>query len=393
MKNAGLVHQPSIDRLRQAMNQSAAVKTKSFDVAMAESQERRKQYLAKKQSLKPDVSNAESRLVQIQNAVQSLGPQLWKDLHTTVTAEMLADWEKQIPSYGCPCRDSYKQLKRECRPEQYDDFFAWTVAIHNLVNAKLKEQTGDCTYEQTSLEQARSLWRNEFPRRNSRAVVTVSTGKQYRQLLEVTGPTHASYAQRVQADYIQLTNQLYNDWKQEKFRAGVVGQHYDQTLFVDCDVIIRSSCPDVFDVGGVYIHDDREKLRMTHWCEGDIKRVAESQGVEPWPYLRCLNTGFFTFARNYNPWVMPTQPFPDSHCAEQWWVDRHIKQWQRMDSVNNWQWWFHDFWDGVDSANVVHLANCPKDIRVQLAKQFIAGKTSSELRNQYFEKWKTSASL
>ena len=393
MKNAGLVHQPSIDRLRQAMNQSVAVKTKSFAVAMAESQERRKQYLAKKQSLKPDVSNAESRLVQIQNAVQALGPQLWKDLHTIVTAETLAEWEKKIPSYGCPCRDSYKQLKRECRPEKYDDFFAWTVAIHNLVNAKLKEQTGDCTYEQTSLEQARSLWRNEFPRRNSRAVVTVATGKQYRQLLAVTGPTHAAYAQRVGADYIQLTNQLYADWKQEKFRAGVVGQHYDQTLFVDCDVIIRSTCPDVFDVGGVYIHDDAEKLRMLHWFEQDIKKVAESQCVDPWHSTRCLNTGFFTFTKQDNPWVMPTQPFPDSHCAEQWWVDRHVTKYTRMEPQMNCQWWFHDFWEMVDDAHVVHLSNCPKPIRIPVTQAILSNEKSSAIKERFYDEWKKSASL
>ena len=393
MKNAELVHQPSIAKLREAMYGRTITKTKSFAETWAESQEKRREYLAKKNAQKLSALNSDDNVVQLQNAMQLIGPKLWAELHTTVTLETLVDWERRLPVYGCPCKDSYKKLKAEHPPESFTDFFEWTVLVHNKVNEKLLAKTNDSTYEQTSLEQAKMLWRNEFPCRSSRAVVTVATGKQYRQLLRVTGPTHAEYAQRVGADYIQLTNQLYADWKQEKFRAGVVGRHYEQTLFVDCDVIIRSSCPDVFAVGGVYIHDDREKLRMTHWCEGDIKRVAESQGVEPWPDLRCLNTGFFTFAKNDNPWVMPSKPFHDSHCAEQWWVDRHIKEWKRMDSENNWQWWFHDFWQGLDAANVVHLANCPRDIRIELATKVIAEQNANDLERLYFDKWKTSASL
>lgn len=318
--------------------------------------------------------------------MEDLGPKLWAELHTSVRVETLHAWEARIPSYGCPCLDSYKKWKRERPPENENDFFAWTIWLHNKVNHKLGKQP-------ISMTDAKSMWRNEFPKQKNKAIVTIAVGQDYKQLLEITGPTHRTYAERVGADYIQLTNQLYADWKQEKFRAGIVGDQYDQTLFVDCDVVVRKSCPDLFQVNGIYIHDDREKLRMTHWCEGDIARVAASQQVEPWPYLRCLNSGCFTFSRTENPWVMPLHPFHDSHCAEQWWVDRHIKSWTRMDSKNNWQWWFHDFWDGVDDANVVHLANCPKDIRVELARKIVAGEQSASLRDLYFEKWKTSASL
>ena len=370
----------TISKLQSFMNGGSTVKTKSVAEYLEADKKRREKF-------------RHNRNQQSQPTVSQLGPRLWAELHTSITLETLLDWEAKIPSLACPCRDAYKIIKKQTPPESYPDFFEWTVFVHNAVNAKLLEKTKDETYQQTTLEQARVLWRNEFPKRSGKAVVTIATGREYRRLLSVTGPTHRAYAERVGADYIQLTNQLCADWKQEKFRAGIVGEQYDQTLFVDCDVIIRDSCQDVFNVGGIYIHDDREKLRMTHWCEGDIARVAESQHVDPWPYLRCLNTGFFTFNRTDNPWVMPTHPFNDSHCAEQWWVDRHINEWTRMDSENNWQWWFYDFWDGIDDANVVHLANCPKDIRVELARKIVAGEQSVSLRGLYFEKWKTSASL
>lgn len=81
-----------------------------------------------------------------------IGPQLWAELHTTVTVETLSEWESRIPSYGCPCLDSYKKWKRERPPELEPDFFAWTVWLHNKVNYKLAKQP-------LSLEDATQIWR------------------------------------------------------------------------------------------------------------------------------------------------------------------------------------------------------------------------------------------
>lgn len=297
----------------------------------------------------------------------------------------------------CSCKDAFSLLDSIggiCFDSE-EAFFTSGVAFHNVVNQKLQLEYPDFVYPQTSIEQARLLWHGVMPHKHKRAIVTVAAGQQYKQLLAVFSPSHEAYAKKVGADYLQLTNRVYEDWKVEKFRAGLVAKEYDETLFVDADVFIRESCPDIFGLGlgAVFIHDDMNKLKMTHWCQNDIKLVASSQKTEPWITNRCLNTGFFTCTKKHNPWVAPHYPLPEIHCGEQWWVDRHVTEYVSMPSELNWQWWFFDFWDGMDDAHVVHLANCPKDIRVPIAKDVRDGISAKHLKEKFEKQWSKSASL
>jgi hypothetical protein len=78
------------------------------------------------------------------------GRELWSELHTSVTFETLSTWETKIPNFACGCKKFYDGWKQANEPRQ-DDFFAWTVELHNAVNAKLGKPIMD-------LKDARQLW-------------------------------------------------------------------------------------------------------------------------------------------------------------------------------------------------------------------------------------------
>jgi len=66
----------------------------------------------------------------------------------------LANWEITIPQYECNCRRFYADWKAANPPDftSPEAFFAWGVALHNAVNAKLGKQ-------QITIEEAYSIWR------------------------------------------------------------------------------------------------------------------------------------------------------------------------------------------------------------------------------------------
>lgn len=87
----------------------------------------------------------------------------WFQLHRNRenTPQWLERWERTIPRY-CKCEEGYRQIKERMPPrfETPDDFFAWTVDVHNEVNKKLDNERK--RYPQISMNEALRLWRSDF---------------------------------------------------------------------------------------------------------------------------------------------------------------------------------------------------------------------------------------
>jgi hypothetical protein len=83
-------------------------------------------------------------------------PNPWIFLHdgSIKTIEQLAEWEICIPQYGCPCKRFYAEWKAANPPDfsSPEAFFAWGVALHNAVNAKLGKP-------EITIDEAYSIWR------------------------------------------------------------------------------------------------------------------------------------------------------------------------------------------------------------------------------------------
>lgn len=66
------------------------------------------------------------------------GSKLWAELHTKrdATPEWFAEWLSRVPNFRCSCRRDFEAIIL-ANPPRYNDWFKWTVEIHNSVNKKL----------------------------------------------------------------------------------------------------------------------------------------------------------------------------------------------------------------------------------------------------------------
>jgi len=285
----------------------------------------------------------------------------------------------------CKCQDALQILESMgglCFNSE-KEYFESGIHFHNLINKKLASEYPNLIYEQMNLEDAYCMWKAVFPHKHKKALVTIATGQDYKVLLKYSSISHRKYAERIGADYIQLTNQVYQQWQLDKFRAGIVAKAYDNTIFVDADVFITDSCPDISLLGDLVIHDDFHKLTSKDWLINESETIAKSQDIVPWEVTRCLNTGFVACTKENNPWIAPSKLLPDTHCAEQIWVDYQIKEYTSMPTQLHWQYWFEDFWQGLEEAQTIHFANAPNAKRIEMMKDLTEGYSIKDFVIKY----------
>jgi hypothetical protein len=94
--------------------------------------------------------------ITISGVVIERKPNPWILLHdgSIKTIEQLTEWELLIPQYGCSCKRFYAEWKAANPPDftSPEAFFAWGVALHNAVNAKLGKP-------QITIDEAYKIWR------------------------------------------------------------------------------------------------------------------------------------------------------------------------------------------------------------------------------------------
>ena len=89
------------------------------------------------------------------------GPRAWAELHLFALrheamrrgvseASWFENWVSDLPFDGCPCKGHLHEFLAH-NPPDWDKFFAWSVNLHNAVNARIGKLT-------IGVEQARELW-------------------------------------------------------------------------------------------------------------------------------------------------------------------------------------------------------------------------------------------
>jgi hypothetical protein len=89
------------------------------------------------------------------------GPRAWAELHLFALrheakrqgvseASWFENWVSDLPFDGCPCKGHLHEFLAH-NPPDWDRFFAWSVNLHNAVNARIGKLT-------IGVEQARELW-------------------------------------------------------------------------------------------------------------------------------------------------------------------------------------------------------------------------------------------
>lgn len=200
-------------------------------------------------------------------------------------------------------------------------------------------------------------------------VATIATGERGRQMLEISRPSLQQYAERVGADYHELTSDrpaipVYPVW--DKFRVEKLFDFYDRIVYIDADVIVRPTAPDLFAlVPDTHVgkHDDLQFMSAGFaWFYAEVEELCRSQGytlpiIPPW----MLNSGVWIASRRHRDCFKPmTKPFNARHCAEQHHIS--IKLWESktpiflMDSDLHWQWYRDKALKTYPKGQFVHFA-------------------------------------
>ena len=208
-----------------------------------------------------------------------------------------------------------------------------------------------------------------------RAIVTIAVGTNAIELLDLTGPIMAEYAARCRAQFIAITNPTQNWWGLEKFRLSAIASQFKRTLFLDVDVFVPQSAPNIFAAvpqGHVGIHDDWDHLSDPSFLANDVAELAKTQEIKPLPH-RCLNSGVVLCDREHaGLWAPPLHAFRPTHTIEQSWVEQSIRRSAIPVFPLQWRWncqyWWSDFHDRMQEANFIHLANAEHGERLRLLR-------------------------
>ena len=282
----------------------------------------------------------------------------WSILHLYegCDPDWLVGWERTIPAAGCGCVEGYHQILKSFAWdfESPEAFWRSGHDLHNRVNAKLDR-------EETSIEHALTLWRHQRPQTSrTRCVVTIATGRAFRELLAVTGTLIASYAERNDADFVVLDNVTEPWWGFEKFRTRHFIGQYDEVLFLDADCLVHPDCENLFGRSkSVAIHDDFSYLARTDWISKERGVIGQTLGIEMLDPPTCFNTGVvYTRSDAAAVWSDPPRTLPITQTAEQVYAEQTVLRmdYEKLDSRYNWQFYFPGFWSKLGDARIAHLA-------------------------------------
>ena len=154
------------------------------------------------------------------------------------------------------------------------------------------------------------------------AVITIGVGERGQEMLAISEPGIEAYARRIGADYVAI-RESHCPWQfAEKFLCADYLRVYDRIIYLDADIIVRSTAPNLFavvpaDMVGIQ-NDLPYSTQGCKWYYEEVELVQRWQQMRTFPPPYCLNTGLFVASSVHaDIFRVPDHPFKAIHCAEQ----------------------------------------------------------------------------
>jgi hypothetical protein len=284
-----------------------------------------------------------------------------------------------IPVYGCSCAANWKAYTATNPPDFYSPqaFFEWSVESHNYVSKN------HASRPQISLLEATGLYAAPWIARKPRAIVTLALGE-HKQVLDLSLPMMQNYANRVGAELHVIDSDLRPEYKMaNKWRLSSFARNYDQTLYLDSDVLIMPNAPDIFSAvpNGFAARDEGPDYQYRpNWYLNEALDLFNSQGVTH-ELAHCANGGVMLMtpetAELYEE--PPHKPYSQLWCTDQHWLSYRLETTDKpvtwLDDRWNWGFIRRDWWMGLTDAWFVHLnGSRPLSYRLELAERIKAGR-------------------
>jgi hypothetical protein len=220
---------------------------------------------------------------------------------------------------------------------------------------------------------------------SNKAIVTVATNAESRQELSVTGPLFRAYAQRHGADYIEL----YNVPQQEhpaghKYAITQVAARYEQTLYVDCDIVVMLDSPSIFDIVPMKswgLHDEYPYLKQDHGIvfQYEWDKIADQTGMPRQIIRKEYNCGLMVMPQSATEvYVPPSVPVLNVWCTEQHWTNLQLLY--KHATIHDLPPVWHAGWPGknwpkeIETAHFIHMNGSKHPARMEFLKHFATGK-------------------
>lgn len=193
------------------------------------------------------------------------------------------------------------------------------------------------------------------------AVITLATGKAS-EWLAISQPSHQAYANKINATYVILDTATMPYPMGEKWRLSRIAESYDRIIYLDADVIVRPTAPDLFSVvpaGTVGVYNDLPDMAGTEWYHNEVAELQASQELPVRRLDHCYNTGLVVFDRDHRDiFAPPTKRFKAVFCAEQHLINiRLVERGYKVTPLTreiHWQWWSDPKKQHYSKAHFIH---------------------------------------
>jgi hypothetical protein len=200
-----------------------------------------------------------------------------------------------------------------------------------------------------------------------RCVVVLAPDDWTKSQLEITRKGFQDYAEKCDADYIELTHDAFPAWPMANKLIQIpnVTTHYDQTVYFDCDVIVKPAMPNLFEQVPRHYYAAQDELPtiLTLKCEGHyFQHFPNLLAVDKVP-----NGGVLVLPRNAAAYTVPNESMAEDWCVDQFVLATQLppNQTTWLDDRYNWGWIRKDWQEGLDAAYAIHLNGAVREDRMK----------------------------
>ena len=125
------------------------------------------------------------------------------------------------------------QWCQNCSQEDREEYYISNVGVGHKKTAKVLQANGA---DAPVVE----FYHEDIDPQSDLAICVIPATQSHIELLDITRETIKKYAQKCNADYIELSGNQCEDWPMaNKYRLNHVCNLYEKTLYLDCDILIK----------------------------------------------------------------------------------------------------------------------------------------------------------
>lgn len=227
---------------------------------------------------------------------------------------------------------------------------------------------------------------DRLPRKRSDlAICVIPANREAMDQLDVTRNNILQYAKKCNADYIELTGDKAPEWPMSnKYRLKRVIEKYEHTLYLDCDVVVKKDCPNIYEElasDKVCFVNEWNIIKSSYDLLFKGLKEERSKALEEYPHLAKNNRevqpngGVMLFPKNLaDRYSQPPLPYPKRWCFDQDYLLLNLEddEFEIIDWKYNLEFIDADFWNKIDDAYFVHLnGSRPISYRIELLQRIV----------------------